>query len=216
MERRQSFCGAECRGTFRRAEYEEVFGRYIHLTGLCALLQDTAPGRRNSFRQQPLAALEFSNNVIRAVLSGSSGEILEGRGPGLTRAVPNSPATERVQPGVRPADKLHERGHDKALPRDTPSLPKSFRRSRWKDGKKMEVLVYGDGALKTRSAYMGAGGPRCLTRLHRGLRVPRRSSSPHRRQRRGQDPEEAVRDAIRSKEGMSSCDPPWEPPQEAV
>ena len=71
---------------FSEREYEEVFGRYIHpFTGVdyVRYYRDMAPGRVEiHFANNPLAALEFSNNVIIGAVHERFiyREILEGAG----------------------------------------------------------------------------------------------------------------------------------------
>lgn len=201
---------------FSEREYEEVFGRYIHpFTGVdyVRYYRDMAPGRVEiHFANNPLAALEFSNNVIIGAVHERFiyREILEGAGALVftLEQFCNEPCDGggyNPEFGLLGSNYTSE-GMIKLFPRDSALFAKKLQKELLeKMGKKMEVLVYGDGAFKDPvCGIWELADPVVSPGYTEGLEgMPREIKLKYIADNAGdKTPEEAVRDAIRSKEGM--------------
>jgi F420-0:gamma-glutamyl ligase len=202
---------------FSEREYEEVFGRYIHpFTGVdyVRYYRDMAPGRVEiHFANNPLAALEFSNNVIIGAVHERFiyREILEGGGALVftLEQFCNEPCDGggyNPEFGLLGSNYTSE-GMIKLFPRDSALFAKKLQKELLaKTGKKMEVLVYGDGAFKDPvCGIWELADPVVSPGYTEGLEgMPREIKLKYIADNAGdKTPEEAVRDAIRSKEGMA-------------
>ncbi|MGI6253766.1 MAG: coenzyme F420-0:L-glutamate ligase [Aminivibrio sp.] len=202
---------------FSEREYEEVFGRYIHpFTGVdyVRYYRDMSPGRVEiHFANNPLVALEFSSTVIIGAVHERAiyREILEEAGASVITLEQFCTVPAREGAGYNPefgllGSNYTSEGMIKLFPRDSALFAKQLQDELLaRTGKKMEVLVYGDGAFKDPvCGIWELADPVVSPGYTEGLvGVPREIKLKYIADNAGnKSPEEAVRDAIRSKEGM--------------
>ncbi|NLA91294.1 MAG: F420-0--gamma-glutamyl ligase [Synergistaceae bacterium] len=202
---------------FSEREYEEVFGRYIHpFTGVdyVRYYRDMSPGRVEiHFANNPLVALEFSSTVIIGAVHERAiyREILEEAGASVITLEQFCTVPAREGAGYNPefgllGSNYTSEGMIKLFPRDSVLFAKQLQDELLaRTGKKMEVLVYGDGAFKDPvCGIWELADPVVSPGYTEGLvGVPREIKLKYIADNAGnKSPEEAVRDAIRSKEGM--------------
>lgn len=202
---------------FSEREYEEVFGRYIHpFTGVdyVRYYRDMSPGRVEiHFANNPLVALEFSSTVIIGAVHERAiyREILEEAGASVITLEQFCTAPAREGAGYNPefgllGSNYTSEGMIKLFPRDSALFARQLQDELLaRTGKKMEVLVYGDGAFKDPvCGIWELADPVVSPGYTEGLvGVPREIKLKYIADNAGnKSPEEAVRDAIRSKEGM--------------
>ncbi len=219
VEQRQFFMrsGMLTGDLFSEREYEEVFGRYIHpFTGVdyVRYYRDMSPGRVEiHFANNPLAALEFSSNVIVGAVHKRfiHREILEQAGATVFTLDQFCSEQVREGAGYNPefgllGSNYTSEGMIKLFPRDSALFAKKLQQELLaKTGKKIEVLVYGDGAFKDPvCGIWELADPVVSPGYTEGLEgMPREIKLKYIADNAGdKTPEEAVKDAIRSKEGM--------------
>ena len=204
-------------GLFDEKEYEQVFGRYLHpFTGVdyVRYYRVMEPGRVEiHFADTPLAALEFSNTVIAASIHARHlhREILEQSGALVVSLDQLCSEPHRVGMGYNPefgllGSNYTNDGTVKLFPRDSRPFALDLQKElQTRTGKRMEVLVYGDGAFKDPvCGIWELADPVVSPGYTDGLDgMPKEIKLKYVADNSGdKSPEEAVREAIRSKGAM--------------
>ena len=203
--------------TFDEEEYERVFGRYVHaFTGVdyVRYYREMDPGRVEiRFSNNPLSALRFSNTVIVASIHArfSHGEILRRAGARVLSLDRICAAPLREGMGFNSEFGLLGSNYSreetvKLFPRDSAAFCRALREKlAEKTGKRMEVLVYGDGAFKDPvCGIWELADPVVSPGYTSGLEgMPKEIKLKYIADNAGTlSPEDAVRKAIRNKKGM--------------
>ena len=146
--------------TFGEKEYEEVFGRYIHpFTGVdyVKYYKEMDPDRVEiHFGNNPLDGLKFAPIMLVASIHGRTvhREVLERAGAKVFSIDQICAAPLREGMGYNPNFGLlgSNYSHDgslKLFPRGSEAFARDLQKELFhRTGKKVEVLVYGDGAFK--------------------------------------------------------------------
>jgi hypothetical protein len=202
---------------FGEKEYDEIFGRYLHpFTGVdyVAYYKEMAPEKIEiHFANNPLSALNFSKTVIVASIHARflHREILERAGARVfsldqfCSAPGREGAGFNEEYGLLGSNYTSER-EVKLFPRESRKFARELsdelgRRT----GKRIEVLVYGDGAFKDPvGGIWELADPVVSPGYTDGLEgLPKEIKFKYIADNSGeQSPEEAVREAIRNKEKM--------------
>ncbi|MDD4021653.1 MAG: coenzyme F420-0:L-glutamate ligase [Synergistaceae bacterium] len=202
---------------FGEKEYEEVFGRYIHpFTGVdyVKYYREMDPGRVEiHFGNNPLDALKFADTVIVASIHARflHREILEKAGAKVVSIDQFCTAPRRDGMGYNPefgllGSNYTNDGTLKLFPRDSGKFAKELQEELFvRTGKKIEVLVYGDGAFKDPvCGIWELADPVVSPGFTDGLLgMPKEIKLKYIADNAGdKSPEEAVREAIRMKGEM--------------
>lgn len=199
---------------FGEKEYEEIFGRFVHpFTGVdyVRYYREMAPEKVEiHFANNPLAALEFSRTVIAASIHARRlhREILE-RSGALVVSLDQLCSEPRMDGmGYNPEFGLLGSNYTsddtvKLFPRDSRLFVMALQKELLaRTGKRMEALVYGDGAFKDPvCGIWELADPVVSPGYTDGLDgMPKEIKLKYIADNSGdKSPEEAVRDAIRSK-----------------
>jgi len=202
---------------FDEKEYDQVFGRYIHpFTGVdyVEYYREMAPGRVEiHFGNNPLDSLRFADTVIVGSIHARflHREILEKVGAKVVSIDQFCAAPHREGMGYNPefgllGSNYTNDGTVKLFPRDSSKFAKTLQKELFAmTGKKMEVLVYGDGAFKDPvCGIWELADPVVSPGFTDGLLgMPKEIKLKYIADNAGdKSPEEAVREAIRMKGEM--------------
>ncbi len=210
--------GEKIRGDlFSEREYDEVFGRYRHpFTGVdyVSYYKDIDPSRIEiHFANNPLSALHFSKTIIVASIHARSlhREILERAGAKVFTldqfcATPRADGKGYNEEYGLLGSNFSCENSLKLFPRESVSFARALSVELYaRTGRRIEALVYGDGAFKDPAAGIWElADPVVSPGFTEGLEgLPKEIKFKYVADNAGdKPPDEAVREAIRNKDEM--------------